>query len=168
MQRREEERRREARRPPEWQFNGSSRGRSQDRRLGFIASCFDPFVHPGVLLAMEQATTACNLDAIIIGLHIDPTVERPAKRKPTLTVEERMTCLSCLKFSDRPAIPYQYEADLLAILVGYEDQLVCRILGEDYRDQPFTGDELDIPIFYTKRRPDWSGTSFHRRLQESL
>lgn len=135
-------------------------------RIGFIASCFDPFPHPGHVWAMSQAVEACDLDEIVIALHIDPTIERPAKRKPALTVEERMYLLWSIKWVRRSPIPYNTEAELYNILKAVAPDV--RILGDDYKDKTVTGDDLDIPVFYAKRRDDWSGTEFTKRIMRGF
>lgn len=134
--------------------------------IGFFASSFDPFVHPGHIWAMQQAVMAHNLTGIIVGLHEDPTIERPeTKRKPALTTEERTVCVAAIR--DVVGVrPYNLESELYAIIKDV--QPVLRILGEDYRGRPYTGDDLGIPVFYATRCPVWSGTEFSRRLLQRL
>jgi glycerol-3-phosphate cytidylyltransferase len=136
-------------------------------RLGILASAFDPFPHPGHLWAIQQALAADACDAILAALHEDPTVERPAKRKPTLTVEERTELLLACRHV-HAVVTYRTEADLLEIMRNRRPAV--RILGEDHRHDHNTGDDLDppIPVFWAKRKPEWSGTQMARRIAESL
>ena len=67
-------------------------------RTGFIAGCFDPFPHPGVLKAMEEAALAEKLDGFILALHSDHSIERPEKSKPYLTLKEREIMVKAIKY----------------------------------------------------------------------
>ena len=131
-------------------------------RTGFIAGCCDPFPHPGVLKAMEEAALAEKLDGFILALHSDPSIERPEKSKPYLTVKEREIMVKAIKYVWYVE-PYDTEEDLLRIL--QETKPDVRVLGSDYKGKPFTGDHLDIPVYYCKRYDGWSGTDFRKRIQ---
>lgn len=133
------------------------------RRIGFIAGCFDPFPHPGQIWAMQQAVDAGACDSIVVALHTDPSKERPQKSRVYLSVEERKMLLEALKWTDR-VIPYDTEADLIRIL--RETKPDVRILGDDYQGKPYTGHELNYPIFWAQRRPEWSATNFRARIRE--
>jgi len=58
--------------------------------------------------------------------------------------------------------PYDTEADLLWLLktVKYE----VRILGDDYRDADYTGDELKKEVYFADRYAGWSATEFRKLL----
>ena len=128
--------------------------------LGLLASAFDP-LHPGYLLAMNQALDAGVCEGIIAALHIDPSIER-GKPKPVLTVEERGYLLANLK-PVWEVIPYETEQDLYDLLFTVRPSV--RIMGDDYIGKPYVGDDLPIPVFYAKRRADWSGTLFRERMK---
>ena len=143
----------------------ASEGRAvSGSRRGFLAGCFDPFPHPGVLRAMEQATYACSLSGIIVGLHIDPSLERPEKAKNVMTIAERLVMLRALRWVTGIHL-YERESDLLALLKSVKPDV--RIMGEDYKGKTFTGDELEIPVFYATRYPEWSATEFKNRITAS-
>jgi glycerol-3-phosphate cytidylyltransferase len=129
--------------------------------LGLLASAFDPF-HPGYPWAMTQAIQAGVCTGIIAALHTDPSLQR-GKPRPILTVEERGYLLSSLR-QVVDVIPYDSEEDLYDLILAVRPAV--RILGEDYVGQPYVGDDLPIPVFYAKRRTDWSGTQFRKRLKE--
>jgi len=131
--------------------------------LGLLASAFDP-LHPGYAWAMNQAIAAGVCEGIIAALHIDPSLER-GKPKPVLTVEERGYLLANL-MPVVEVIPYETEQDLYDLLLAVRPSVI--ILGDDYQGKPYIGDDLPIPVFYARRRPDWSGTAFRERLRESL
>lgn len=136
-------------------------------RLGLLASAFDPWPHPGHILAMRQALAANTCDAILAALHEDPTVERPGKRRPALTVEERTELLLACRYV-HAVVTYRTEADLLEILRTRRPAV--RIIGQDHLHDHNTGDELvpPVPVFWAQRKPEWSGTQFARRIAESL
>ena len=135
-------------------------------RTGFIASCFDPFPHPGIIKAMEEAMFSEKLDGFIVALHSDPSIERPEKSRPYLTLKEREIMVKAIKYVWYVEA-YNTEEDLLQLLV--ETKPDVRVLGDDYKDKSsFTGAELDIPVYYSKRYDGWSGTDFRKRIQGGI
>ena len=135
-------------------------------RTGFIASCFDPFPHPGIIKAMEEAVFSAQLDGFIVALHSDPSIERPEKSKPYMTLQEREIMVKAIKYVWYVE-SYDTEAELLKIME--ETNPDVRVLGDDYKGrESFTGDHLDIPIYYARRYDGWSGTDFRKRIQEGV
>jgi glycerol-3-phosphate cytidylyltransferase len=131
-------------------------------RKGVIAGNFD-VLHPGYIKMFNEA--AANCDCLIVLLQTDPTVERPEKLKPILSIEERKEMLFSLK-SVCDVLTYTYEAQLLDILkLGEFD---VRFLGDDYIEKPFTGDHLSIPIHWIKREHGWSTTKFKELIAQSI
>ena len=131
-------------------------------RKGVIAGNFD-ILHPGYIKMFNEA--AANCDCLIVLLQTDPTVERPEKLKPILSVEERKEMLFSLK-SVCDVLTYTYEAQLLDILkLGEFD---VRFLGDDYIGKSFTGDHLSIPIHWIKREHGWSTTKFKELIAYSV
>jgi glycerol-3-phosphate cytidylyltransferase len=55
-------------------------------KIGITFSCFDLF-HAGHVKMVEEAKRNC--DYLIVGLQIDPTIDRPSKNKPTQSIGER-------------------------------------------------------------------------------
>lgn len=131
-------------------------------RKGVIAGNFD-VLHPGYIKMFNEA--AANCDCLIVLLQTDPTVERPEKLKPVLSVEERKEMLSSLK-AVCDIITYTYETQLLDILKMGEFDV--RFLGEDYVGRSFTGDHLSIPIHWIKREHGWSTTKFKELIANSV
>ena len=84
-------------------------------RLGLFASAFDPFPHPGHLWAIQQALAAGACDAILAALQEDPSLERPSKRRPALSVEERTQLLLACRYV-HAVVPYRTEHDLMEIM----------------------------------------------------
>ncbi len=123
-------------------------------KKGIIAGNFD-IIHPGYVAMFKECKANC--DCLVVLLHSDPSIERPNKLKPILSVDERKEMLMELKSVDE-VLSYTYEVELLELLkVGEFD---IRFLGDDYMNKPFTGDELKIPIHYLNRDHGWSTTKF--------
>ena len=93
---------------------------------GVIAGNFD-VIHPGYIKMLKECANNC--DCLIILLHSDPSIERPDKLKPILSVKERRETLMEFK-SVCDVFEYTYEAQLYDLLqVGEFD---VRFLGSDY------------------------------------
>ena len=130
-------------------------------KKGVIAGNFD-VIHPGYIKMFKEMNENCTI--LIVLLHTDPSIERPHKLKPILSVNERKEILLSLKYVD-DVIRYTYEEQLYDLLkVGEFD---VRFLGDDYKNKPFTGDNLKIPIHYINRDHGWSTTKFKKLISES-
>lgn len=125
---------------------------------GVIAGAFDVY-HPGYVQMLKEAKGKC--DCLIVLLHTDPSIERPEKIQPILTVEERKEMLLSIRYVD-DVIRYTYEEQLLDLLKMGEFNI--RFLGDDYLNRPFTGDSLGIDIHYFNREHGWSATKYRNKL----
>ena len=131
-------------------------------KKGVICGNFD-VMHPGYIKMFKEA--AANCDCLVVLLHDDPSVERPEKLKPILSVGERTEMLLELK-SVCDVLPYTYEESLLELLkIGEFD---IRFLGDDYINKPFTGDHLKIEIHYLNRDHGWSTTKFKKLIAKTV
>jgi len=130
-------------------------------KKGVIAGNFD-VMHPGYIKMFKECAENC--DCLIALLHTDPSIERPHKLKPILSIEERKEMLYELK-SICDIFVYTYEEQLLDLLKLGEFNV--RFLGDDYKGKPFTGDNLNIPIYYLNRDHGWSTTKFKKLISES-
>ena len=130
--------------------------------VGIIAGNFD-VIHPGYIYMFNECKKHC--DILLLLLHDDPSIERPGKIKPILRLEERDMVLSSLKQIDQ-IITYQTESDLYKILK--KTKIDIRFLGDDYKDKPFTGDDLEIPIHYLDRSHGWSTTKFKKLIADTV
>ncbi len=132
--------------------------------VGITFSCFD-VLHAGHLKMLEEAKSQC--DYLIVGLQIDPTVDRPQKNKPVQSIVERYIQLKSCRFVDE-IVPYSTEADLMEILQSFK--IHVRIIGEDYVDKHFTGkqycEDNDIRIYYNGRKHPYSSTYLKKRIKE--
>ena len=127
-----------------------------------ITGNFD-IIHPGYVQLFEQLNECSNIQ--IIMLHTDPSIERPEKLKPILSVEERKNILK--QFFIRPIfITFTTEDELYFLLQSVKPDL--RLIGEDYVGKPFTGDDLDIPLKYVSRDHGWSTTKFKTLISNTI
>tara|TARA_B110000285_G_scaffold40816_1_gene44729 strand:+ start:2713 stop:3114 length:402 start_codon:yes stop_codon:yes gene_type:complete len=131
-------------------------------KKGVIAGNFD-IIHPGYIKMFKEAANNC--DCLIVLLHTDPSIERPHKLKPILNVDERIELLNEIKSICGIHI-YTYEAQLLDLLKMGEFDV--RFLGDDYKDKPFTGDNLPIDIHYLNRDHGWSTTKFKTLIAKTI
>ena len=128
---------------------------------GFTCGAFD-LLHPGHLFLFEKAKEEC--DWLIIGLHTDPTIDRPSKNKPCESVFERWYRLNAVKHVDE-IIPYDTEADLYNLLVlQYPD---LRFLGGEYAGKEYTGYTLDIEVSFIARHHDYSSSALRKKIISS-
>ena len=129
---------------------------------GLIAGNFD-VIHPGYIKTFKECKENC--DHFTVLLHSDPTIERPNKLKPILTVGERIEVLSSIKYIDEIKV-YNYENELIELIKSGEFKI--RFLGDDYIGKSFTGDELNIDIHYLSRSHGWSTTKFKKLIAETI
>ena len=131
------------------------------KKTGVIAGNFD-VIHPGYIYLFDECKNHCT--ELIILLHEDPSIERPEKLKPILSLEERKMILSSLIQVDRIET-YKLESDLYELLSNLTIDI--RFLGDDYRNKSFTGDDLNIPIHFLDRSHGWSTTKFKNKIAEN-
>lgn len=127
-------------------------------KVGIVASSFD-LLHAGHVIMLKEAKTQC--DYLIACLQTDPTIDRPEKNKPVQSVFERFVQLDGCKYVDE-IVPYATEQELLDILNSYH--IDVRIIGEEYKDKNFTGRDLDIKLYYNKRKHSFSSTDLRKRV----
>lgn len=135
----------------------------KQKTKGIIAGNFD-VIHPGYIDMFNEMDSLC--DEVIVLLQTDPSIERPNKLKPILSVEDRVKILSSLKQISSIEI-YTYESELYELIKTINPSV--RFLGDDYIGRTdFTGYDLDIPIHYLNRSHGWSTTKFKKLISESL
>jgi glycerol-3-phosphate cytidylyltransferase len=134
--------------------------------IGFTCSTFD-LLHAGHILMLAEAKQVC--DYLIVGLQIDPTIDRPdTKNKPVQSVVERFVQLSAVKFVDQ-VIVYQTEKDLEDLLMFLPINI--RFIGEEYEGKEFTGkhicEERGIKLWYNSRKHRFSSSELRLRTYQS-
>ncbi len=120
--------------------------------IGFTCSCFD-LLHSGHIPMLQEAKSMC--DHLIVGLQVDPSMDRPEKSRPIQTLMERQIQLNAVKYVDE-VIVYYTEQELIKLLKVLPIDI--RIIGSDYMNKDFTGSDLEIGIYYNKRQHHWSTT----------
>jgi glycerol-3-phosphate cytidylyltransferase len=134
------------------------------KRVGITAGAFD-LCHAGHLLMFEEAKEQC--DHLIVALHSDPTIDRPGtKNKPIMSLEERITILRGVKYIDE-VVSYDTEQDLYNMLKDNALGIDVRILGIEYKGQPFTGHDLPIPVYFNSRDHGYSSTELRNRIYDA-
>ena len=128
-------------------------------KTGFTCSTFDLF-HAGHIIMLKEAKTQC--DYLIVGLQTDPTIDRPdTKNKPVQSIFERYEQLKACRYVDEILV-YATEKDLIDILLSYP--IDVRILGEEYMQRPFTGNNMGMELYFNKRRHSFSTTELRNRV----
>jgi glycerol-3-phosphate cytidylyltransferase len=129
---------------------------------GFTCSAFD-LLHAGHVEMLRECKEHC--DWLIVGLHINPKVDRPAKNAPVQSVYERYIQLRACKHVDE-IIPYETEEDLINIMAI--EPINIRFVGVEYKDTYVTGQDIcekrDIEILYNNRYHGYSSTELRSRL----
>ena len=128
-------------------------------KKGITASTFD-LLHTGHILMLKEAKSVC--DYLIVALQVDPTIDRPEKNKPIQSYYERWVQVSAVKYVDE-IIPYATEEELRTILQNYEIDI--RILGDEYYDRYFTGNDLQMEYHFNKRTHGYSSTELRNRIK---
>tara|TARA_R110001592_G_scaffold127977_1_gene339948 strand:+ start:16 stop:495 length:480 start_codon:yes stop_codon:yes gene_type:complete len=120
--------------------------------VGFTAGNFD-LMHPGYIYTFEDARKHC--DKFIVFLQRDPSLHRKSKYRPVVPLYERYRTLMAIQYIDEVYV-YQTEEELYDLITFFKPDI--RILGEDYIDKSFTGDDLPPKVIYTSRAHGWSTT----------
>ena len=132
-------------------------------KVGITFSTFD-LLHAGHVKMLEEAKRQC--DYLIVGLQLDPSLNRPEKNSPSQTIIERYIQLKGCKYIDE-IVPYVSEQDLEDILKSFK--LDVRIIGEEYKEKPFTGKdyckEKGIEIYYNKRDHRFSSSGLRKQVK---
>ena len=138
---------------------GGSREK-RNMKIGITFSTFD-LLHAGHVKMLEEAKRQC--DYLIVGLQLDPSLDRPEKNSPSQSIIERYIQLQGNKHVNE-IVPYVSEQDLEDILRAFK--IDVRIIGEEYRDQNFTGktycEEKGIELYYNKRDHRFSSSGLRK------
>lgn len=134
--------------------------------VGFTCGAFD-LLHPGHLYLLKMASEHC--DKLIVGLHTDPSIDRPEKNKPIQTTLERYIQLTSLPHV-KQVIPYDTENDLENLFSVWK--LDKRFIGSDYMDTDITGEDVcyqrNIEIVFIPRLHSWSSSGLRHRVREDI
>ena len=134
-------------------------------RVGITFSSFD-LLHAGHVVMLKEAKKQC--DYLIVGLQLDPSLDRSNKNAPSQSIIERYIQLKGSKYVDE-IIPYVLEQDLEDILRSFK--IDVRIIGEEYKEKQYTGkdycEEKDIEIYYNSRDHRFSSTGLRKQVKSS-
>jgi glycerol-3-phosphate cytidylyltransferase len=130
---------------------------------GFTAGAFD-LMHAGHLIMFEECRNQC--DYLIVGLHINPKLDRKKKNRPVQTSFERYMQLKACKFIDE-IIPYDTEEDLYNLLVSVKPDV--RFMGMDWQGKPnLSRDRLpDMRVIYNDRKHSFSSSNLRNRIKNA-
>ena len=130
---------------------------------GIIAGNFD-VIHPGYIEMFNEMKK--HVSEIHVLLHIDPSLNRPEKIKPVLSVTDRKNTLMALKGVTEVS-SYNTEQELLQLIIDVNPEI--RFLGEDYINRTdYTGYGLPPKIIFLKRDHGWSTTKFKKLITDSI
>ena len=130
---------------------------------GIIAGNFD-VIHPGYIHMFNEMKK--HVDEIHVLLHIDPSLNRPEKIRPLLSIEDRAMTLLAIKGITNVS-SYNSEEELLKLIIDINPEI--RFLGEDYLNRSdYTGYGLSLQIIFLKRDHGWSTTKFKNLIASSV
>ena len=134
-------------------------------KVGITFSTFD-LLHAGHIKMLEEAKRHC--DYLIVGLQLDPSIDRPDKNSPSQSIIERYIQLKgCVHIDE--IVPYVSEQDLEDILRSFK--LDVRIIGEEYKERQFTGKDYckdkGIDIYYNKRDHRFSSSGLRKQVKKA-
>lgn len=134
-------------------------------RIGFTCGSFD-LLHAGHYLMFRECKKVC--DYLIVGLLIDPSIDRPDKNKPIQSLVERQIQLAGCRYVDE-IIVYQSEKELEEILAALD--IDVRIRGADHLTGFNTAQEIcqrrGILPYFTKRDHNYSTSNLRERIKKA-
>lgn len=129
--------------------------------VGFTCGSFD-LLHPGHALMLEEAKSHC--DKLVVGVQVDPTIDRPQKNKPIMSLDERLIMVRSMRWVDA-VHTYETEAGLLTLLDIVKPDV--RIVGADWKGKQFTGWQLPIRVIFNTRGHAYSSSALRDRVFEA-
>ena len=134
--------------------------KSKNKKIsGFTCGAFD-LTHAGHYLMFEEVKKKC--DYLIVGLQVDPSIDRPEKHKPVQSLKERLIQLKSCKYIDKIVV-YKTEISLYNLLKKLTPDI--RFMGADWKNKPnYSRDKLpNIRIMYNSRNHNYSTTNLRNR-----
>jgi len=132
-------------------------------KVGITFSSFD-LLHAGHVMMLMEAKKQCEY--LIVGLQLDPSIQRSNKNTPSQSIIERYIQLKGSKYVNE-IIPYVTEQDVEDILRSFKIDI--RIIGEEYKNKDFTGKmyciNKGIDIYYNSREHRFSSSEIKNRLK---
>ena len=132
-------------------------------KVGITFSSFD-LLHAGHVMMLMEAKKQCEY--LIVGLQLDPSIQRSNKNTPSQSIIERYIQLKGSKYVNE-IIPYVIEQDIEDILRSFKIDI--RIIGEEYKNKDFTAKKYcinkGIDIYYNSREHRFSSSEIKNRLK---
>jgi glycerol-3-phosphate cytidylyltransferase len=133
-------------------------------RVGITFSSFD-LLHAGHVMMLKEAKKQC--DYLIVGLQLDPYLDRSNKNAPSHSIIESYIQLKDSKNVDE-IIPYVIDQDIEDVLRSFKID-IC-IIGEEYKNIDFSGKEYctekGIEIYYYSKDHRFSSKEIKTRLKK--
>lgn len=131
----------------------------QDWNVGFVCGAFD-LLHAGHLIMFEDTMRICNY--LVVGLQVDPSIDRRDKNSPIQSYEERQIQLEAVEDVSE-IIKYETDEDLFRLLTELQPDI--RILGSDWkeRENEIIGKDL-ASIYWHKRDHEYSTTALRKKI----
>ena len=132
-------------------------------KVGITFSTFD-LLHAGHVKMLEEAKRQC--DYLIVGLQLDPSIDRPEKNVPSQSIVERYVQLKGSKHVDE-IVPYVSEQDLEDVLRSFKIDI--QIIGDEYIDKQYTGKDYctakGIDTYYNARDHRFSSSELRNQVK---
>lgn len=128
-------------------------------KTGFACGVFDLF-HAGHVLMLRECKEHC--DYLIVALNKAENLSSD-KNRPVYSIEERKLIMEACRYVDEVQV-YSSEEELYQLMRS--QKITIRFLGEDYRNKPITGADLNIPIYYTNRDHGFSTSGMRERIRK--
>jgi glycerol-3-phosphate cytidylyltransferase len=140
----------------------------EGKNIGFTCSSFD-LLHSGHYMMLEESKNNC--DYLVVGLQTDPTTDvdyrvttgGKNKNAPIQSYEERFIQITGCKYVDL-VVKYTTEQELYELLLLINPH--TRFIGSDWKNKPYTGHDLHIPIYYNDRSHNYSTSNLRKRVYD--
>jgi glycerol-3-phosphate cytidylyltransferase len=134
--------------------------RKHKKIIGFTCGAFD-LTHAGHYLMFQEAKKKC--DFLIVGLQVDPSIDRKSKNRPIQSVKERLIQLKACKYINQIII-YKTDVGLYHLLKRLKPDI--RFMGADWKNKPnYSRDRLPgMKVVYNSRNHNYSTTNLRKRI----
>ena len=136
--------------------------KSKNKIVGFTCGAFD-LTHAGHYIMFEEVKKQC--DHLIVGLQINPNVDRKNKSIPVQPIEERLIQLKACRYIDE-IVFYKTEKELYSLLKKINPDI--RFMGADWQDKPNYSRDLlpQMKVIYNSRGHNYSTSNLRKRIFE--
>lgn len=134
---------------------------------GFTCGAFD-ITHAGHYLMFQECKN--QVDWLIVGLQVDPSIDRTEKNKPVQSLKERKIQLEACKYIDE-IVEYSTEKDLYHLLLSLynKNNIDIRFMGADWKEKPNYSRDLlpQIKVIYNSRNHNYSSSNLRQRILDA-